>query len=165
MGVIDWLWWGETMSQNCHRQRVYCSSPGDIWSWRAMVVMIMMKMQAEDNFWLVHQSSLAVPPAETFGAGMRNGRRSENFAHQYLKYLEGYLTCLKILWHGTSGFTSHPKEGVLRIFVALINPLPRPGLNPRLLGPVVSTLTTTQPRQIDGGEWSASRPGRSLATG
>jgi hypothetical protein len=29
------------------------------------------------------------------------------------------LTCSKILRHGTSGFTSHPKEGVLRIFIAL----------------------------------------------
>jgi hypothetical protein len=128
-------------------------------------MIMMMMMQAEDNFRLVHQSSLVVPPAETFGVSMRNGRRSENFAHQYLKYLEGYLTCLKILWHGTSGFTFHPKEGMLRIFVALINPLPRPGLNPRLLGPKASTLTTTQPGQVDGGEWSASRPGRPLATG
>jgi hypothetical protein len=29
------------------------------------------------------------------------------------------LTCRKILRHGTSGFTSHPKESVLRIFIAL----------------------------------------------
>jgi hypothetical protein len=29
-----------------------------------------------------------------------------------------------------SGFTSHLKEGVLWIFIALKNPLPWPGLNP-----------------------------------
>jgi hypothetical protein len=29
------------------------------------------------------------------------------------------LTCRKILRHGTSGFTSHPKESVVRIFIAL----------------------------------------------
>jgi hypothetical protein len=29
------------------------------------------------------------------------------------------LTCCKILRHGASFFTSHPKEGVLRIFIAL----------------------------------------------
>jgi hypothetical protein len=44
--------------------------------------------------------------------------------------------------------SSHPKEGVLRIFIALKNPWPRPGLDPRLLGPVASTLTTTPPRRV-----------------
>jgi hypothetical protein len=34
------------------------------------------------------------------------------------------LTGRKSLRHGTSGFTSHPKEGVLRIFIALKNQLP-----------------------------------------
>jgi hypothetical protein len=58
------------------------------------------------------------------------------------------LTCRKILRHGTSGFTSQPKEGVLRIFIALKNPSPRPGLNPRPLGPVASTLTTTPSKRL-----------------
>jgi hypothetical protein len=79
------------------------------------------------------------------GASRRNGR-SENFAYQYLRYVSGSLTCHKVLRHGASGFTSHPKEGVLRIFIALKNPSPRPGLNPRPLGPVASKLTTTPPR-------------------
>jgi hypothetical protein len=30
-----------------------------------------------------------------------------------------FLTCRKILRHGTDGFTSPPKEGMLRIFTAL----------------------------------------------
>jgi hypothetical protein len=51
----------------------------------------------QDKFWLVHQSSLAVLQAETYWASRRNGRRSENFAYQYLKYLKGSLTCRKIL--------------------------------------------------------------------
>jgi hypothetical protein len=46
-----------------------------------------------------------------------------------------------------SRFTSHPKEGVLRICIALKNPSPLPGLNPRPLGPVACTLTTTPPRR------------------
>jgi hypothetical protein len=33
---------------------------------------------------------------------------------QYLRYVNGSFTCRKTLRHGTSGFTSHPKEGVLR---------------------------------------------------
>jgi hypothetical protein len=52
-----------------------------------------------------------------------------------------------MLRHGTSGFTSHPKKGVLRIFIALKNPSSLPGLNPQPLCPVASTLTTTPPRR------------------
>jgi hypothetical protein len=47
--------------------------------------------------------------------------------------------CCKILCHGTFGFTSHPKEGVLRIFITLKNKFPLLGLNPQRLGPVAST--------------------------
>jgi hypothetical protein len=39
-----------------------------------------------------------------------------------------------------------PKEVLLRIIIAPKNPLPRPGLNPRTLGPVARTLTITPPR-------------------
>jgi hypothetical protein len=57
------------------------------------------------------------------------------------KYLfhtpQGSLTCLKILWHGADGFTSPPKELVLRILSPLKISLPRPGLNPLTLGPMV----------------------------
>jgi hypothetical protein len=38
---------------------------------------------------------------------------------------------------------------VLRIFIALKNPLPWPGLNLQPLGPVASTLTTTPPRRLN----------------
>jgi hypothetical protein len=61
---------------------------------------------------------------------------------------QGSLTCRKNLRHGASGFTSHPKGGVLRIVIAIKNPSLRPGLNPRLLGPVASTLTITPPRRL-----------------
>jgi hypothetical protein len=44
-------------------------------------------MPAGDNSLLIHQSSMAVLPSETSGASRRNGRRSENVAYQYLKYL------------------------------------------------------------------------------
>jgi hypothetical protein len=121
-------------------------SPGDMWAWRAMVMMMMMPTEeTEDNSWLVHQSPLAVLPAEKSRASRRNRRRSENFAYQYLfssllcrKYL---TTCDLRLYF--------PSECVLRIFVALKNPSPRPGLNPRPLGPVASTLTTTPPRRLN----------------
>jgi hypothetical protein len=58
------------------------------------------------------------------------------------------ITCLKMLRHGTSRFTSHLKENVLRIFITLKNLSPQPGLNPRPLGPVASTVTTTPPKRF-----------------
>jgi hypothetical protein len=115
-----------------------------------MVVVVVMMAPAGYKSWLVHQSSLAVLPADISGASRRNVQRSENFAYQYLKYLKGSLKCRKILRHGTSGFTYHLKKGVLRIFIVLKIPSLRPGLNTRPLGPVASTLTTTPPRQHEG---------------
>jgi hypothetical protein len=44
------------------------------------------------------------------------------------------------LRHGTDGFTSPPKEGVLRIFFALKIQRLRPGVNPRTCVPKASTL-------------------------
>jgi hypothetical protein len=58
------------------------------------------------------------------------------------------LTCCKILRHRSFGFISHPKEGVLPIFIALKNSSRWLGSNPLPLGPVASTLTTTPPRQL-----------------
>jgi hypothetical protein len=78
---------------------------------------------------------------------VRNGRRSENFVYLYLKYLKGSITCHQILRYGDSGFASHSNEGVLWNFIALKNPSPWPGLNPRPLGPVASTLAITPQRQ------------------
>jgi hypothetical protein len=99
-----------------------------------VVVVMMMMMPPGDNSSLVHQNSVASLSAETSGESRRNGRRSDNFAYQYLKYHKVSLTCRKILRHGTSGFTSYPKEGVLRIFIALKIQSPQPGLKPRPLG-------------------------------
>jgi hypothetical protein len=65
------------------------------------------------------------------GASIRNGRRSENFACQYLRYVSRSFTCCKVLWRGASSFTFHPKEGVCCRFLS-----PRPGLNLQPLGPV-----------------------------
>jgi hypothetical protein len=57
--------------------------------------------------------------------------RSENFAlHAFDLHLQVIFTCSKILHHGASGFTSHPKEGALRIFIALKNPMTLSGLDP-----------------------------------
>jgi hypothetical protein len=108
-----------------------------MWAWSAMVMMI---MPAGDNSWLVHQSSLAVLTAEISGSRRRNGRRRENLASQYVKYLKRSLTFRNIF---TTWDTIRRK--VCWIFIALRNLSPRSGLNPQLLCPLANTLTTTPP--------------------
>jgi hypothetical protein len=48
---------------------------------------------------------------------MINFASQSNFVHNS----NGFLTCLKNLRHGADGFTSPPKEDVLRIFIAIKN--------------------------------------------
>jgi hypothetical protein len=47
------------------------------------------------------------------------GEGNENLLYPSPWDFKRSLTCSKILGHGTSGITSHPKEGVLQIFIAL----------------------------------------------
>jgi hypothetical protein len=51
-----------------------------------------------------------------------------------------FLTCLKILQHVTDGFTSLRRKSCCGFLSLLIIHRPRPGLNPRTLGPMASTL-------------------------
>jgi hypothetical protein len=44
------------------------------------------------------------------------------------------FSCRKILRHGTEGFSSPPKEGVLLIFVAVKSPTSSAGFEPENLG-------------------------------
>jgi hypothetical protein len=82
------------------------------------------------------------------GASRRMDEGNKNLVYLSPWDFKKFLTYRKILWHGTCGFTSHSKEGMLRIFIALKNPSPWPGSNLRALGPVPSTLTTTPPRRL-----------------
>jgi hypothetical protein len=52
------------------------------------------------------------------------------------------------LRHGTHGFTSLPKEGILRIFPPLKIRWLRPGLNTRTWVPEASTLTPRSPKPL-----------------
>jgi hypothetical protein len=51
--------------------------------------------------------------------------------------------------HGADGFTSPLKEGMVGISIALKNPPPLPGLNPRTLCSMAGTLTTAPPKQLN----------------
>jgi hypothetical protein len=60
-----------------------------------------------------------------------------------------FFTCCKILRYRASGSTSTPKEVELRIFIALASSSPQPGLNPRTLALMASTITITPPRRLN----------------
>jgi hypothetical protein len=120
--LIDLLWWGETMSQNCVHQRAYWSSPqaicehGEPWWWWCLLGIT--PDSSTRALWQSYQQ-------RHLGVCRMNGRRSENFACHYMKDLKGSLTCRKILWYVTSGFTIWRK--VCCGFLSLLKNLsPRP---------------------------------------
>ena len=53
------------------------------------------------------------------------------------------------LWHGTDGFTSPPKEGVLRIFFTPKNPTASVGFEPANLGTKGQHATSRPPKPFD----------------
>ena len=53
--------------------------------------------------------------------------------------------------HGTKGFTSLPKEGVLSIFFALKNPTASAGFEPANLGTKGQHATSRPPKPLSGG--------------
>jgi hypothetical protein len=123
--------------------KLYC----DIWWYPSIENHDEMMMPAVENSWLVHQSSLAILPAQS--SGRRNGRKRRDFTLKAFPLNSKVIfICRKILRHGASNFISHPKDGVMRIFIALQYSSPRPGLNPRPLGSSASTLTTTPTRRL-----------------
>jgi hypothetical protein len=119
--------------------------PQVMWTWRIIVEWCRQR-KIPDSFtgalWQSYQQSSGSKQAE-WAKGLRI-RSCEVFL---LILASGFFTCRKFSRHGASGFTSLPKERVLRIFIALKNPSPRLGLNPRTLGPVVTTLAITAPRR------------------
>jgi hypothetical protein len=65
------------------------------------------------------------------------------YLSELLSYLKLFLTCHKKLRAGAEGFTSHPKEVVLRMFMAIKNLSLSAGFG--TLGPIASTLIITSP--------------------
>jgi hypothetical protein len=92
---------------------------------------------------------LLTPPPEfsgnptSRGASRKKEVRILSCKH-FVRTWKLFFTCRKVLRHGASGFTSHPKEGVLHIFIALKNLSPRRDLSLWPLGPVTGTLTLQQ---------------------
>jgi hypothetical protein len=89
----------------------YCSSLGWTWAWE----LIITPDSSTRPFWQSYQQR----HQERVG-GMDEGMRI-SLIH-CLWYVNGSFTCRKILRHGISGCTSHPKEGVLWILITFKNP-------------------------------------------
>jgi hypothetical protein len=139
--LIDWLiMWGVTDVSEQRPSLAYCSYPGWMWAWWWWCRLGITPDSSTRALWHSYQQRYLGQEG-----GMDEGVRISRV--KYLWYFNGSFACRKILRLGISGFTSHPNEGVLRIFIALKNPSPRPGFNPQPLGPVASTITTTPPRR------------------
>jgi hypothetical protein len=89
------------------------------------------------------------------------GERNENLVYTSPWDFKSSFTWCKILRHGTSGFTFHPKGRCVADFyrpksIALA------GFKPANFGPSGKHTNHYTIKAPDGGEWSASRPGRAL---
>jgi hypothetical protein len=126
------------MSLICGHRQVHCSSPRWFMSTNNHIEM----MSTQENFWFVHQSSLAILPAES------SGRKQEEWGREWwICPCKRFFYMPLILQHGASNFTHTHKEGMLWMFIALKNPLPWLALNMWTLGPMASILTITPPRR------------------
>jgi hypothetical protein len=119
---VVWCWqclWGDTTSLNCCDQRDYCS-PSRLY----------MNMKNHEEVistaeipWLVHQSSLDIPSAQSSNSKARRAGewKDKFYLTTYLFHTsKGSLTCRKNLQQEVDRFISSPMEGVLRIvFIGL----------------------------------------------
>jgi hypothetical protein len=91
-----------------------------------------------ENSRFFDQSSLAVVTgnsSSSYVGGPGEGNDEFGFTKYLIHTSKGYLACRKILVHWADGFISLPKEGVLRICIALERPVPSAGFEPANLGP------------------------------
>jgi hypothetical protein len=149
MRLVDWLWWGETNVSELrpHGLIVYPRLTA-IWTMVWWYRLELTPNSSTRAFWQPPVLSGGPASRDISGASRRMDEANKNLVYPSPRDFKRSLTCRKMLWHVTSGFTSHPKEGVLRIFIALQNPSPWPDSNPGPLSPLVSTLTTTPPGDL-----------------
>jgi hypothetical protein len=92
---------------------------------------------SSNHYRFIHQSSLLwLQQRHLVANGGETGREmtAEFCLSVSLSYLEGSLTCRKILRHGADAFTSHPKKIVPRTSFALKNPSFSAGFEPANFG-------------------------------
>jgi hypothetical protein len=146
--LAGWLWWVRLTSQTCglYGPTVHPRVTA-MWTMVWWYLPGLTPNLSTRALWQPQVVSGGPVSWDISGASRRVEEGNENVVYQSPKDFKKSSTCRKILWHWTSGFTSHPKDGVLRIFIALKNPTPWPGSNLWPLGQVASTLTTTRLRR------------------
>jgi hypothetical protein len=112
-----------TTSLNCGDERAYCSFiPQGMENHSGM-------MLTEEN-WFVHQSALwqCYQQSNLVANHYDLGEESDEFCLRNISFiLVEFFNMPYNLTTGADGFTSLPKEGVLRILIAFKNPSPRLG--------------------------------------
>jgi hypothetical protein len=138
---------GETMSLNCGHQRAYCSSPRRYMSMENHDGVISIRKTPDSStrtLWQSYKQRHLIAKQEELEKG-----NCESCLTEYLFHTpKGSLTCRKTLLHGPDGFTSPRKGGELLILSPIKIHRPRPGFNPRTLGPMASTITARPFRMI-----------------
>jgi hypothetical protein len=127
--------WDESASLNCKHQLVYCSSL----RWYMSIENDGGMMSTVINSWFLHQSSLVILLQSLLVAKQEElvkEMMSLALRSIFVYISKESLTWHKVLRHGAGAFTSPQKQGVLRIFIALKNPLPLTGFEPVNLGSV-----------------------------
>jgi hypothetical protein len=96
--------------------------------------------------WYDHQGHLLAKPADTWWQSRLNAgeKRGRWILPTSICLARSVLLHAINLWHGTDGFPSEGRGAADCITLKILRPWP--GLNPRTLGPVASTLTTRPPR-------------------
>jgi hypothetical protein len=118
---VDWLGRCETDVSDLLPLRVYCSSPGDCEVDNGMMVSTGVTPNSSTrSLWQPPVLSGGPVSRDISGASRTTGEGNENLVYSSPWDCKRSLTCRKILRHGTSGFTSHTKEGVMWILSPLI---------------------------------------------
>jgi hypothetical protein len=92
------------------------------WEYIGTVLQLLIDLSYSLHKWPVFLSGC--PVSRHLWSEWENRRRKWEFSISVPVALQEIFRCRIILRNGTSGFTSHPKESVLRIFIALKNPSP-----------------------------------------
>jgi hypothetical protein len=133
------------MSQNGGQNGPVVIPAGDMWAWKAIMGWSSQLGKSDSSIRALWQSYQQIH----MGASRRNGRGSENFAYHYLRYYKGSLRCRKSYDVGPQALLPIRRKVCGRFLSPLkIRYLGRVWtVNPRHLGQVASTLTTTPPRR------------------
>jgi hypothetical protein len=150
---VDWI----KLAQNKFQWR-YCEQPLTVWNISVRLIVILSRRTLlcvvagccykvvsykashllrhfSDLFWsspeflFIYQSSLVASEIPTSKAGCCREIPLHLADVLSLSHSAGTLTWRQTLGHGTDGFTSPPKQDVLRIFIALKNLSPTGGVS------------------------------------